>query len=72
MHNKIDLFNQTINEIEKIWSINERLSNFVNFPKNLVLKEKSNNKINVTNKLLDWKLEDNDKFEKVHNLISST
>ena len=55
MHNKIDLFNQTINEIEKIWPINKKLSDFVNFPKNLVLKEKSNNKINVTNILLDWK-----------------
>ena len=71
MHNKIDLFNQTINEIEKIWSINKKLSDFVNFPKNLVLKEKSINKINVTNKLLDWKLENDHKYEKVHNLISN-
>jgi len=71
MHNKIDLFNQTINEIEKIWSINKKLSDFVSFPKNLVLKEKSINKINVTNKLLDWKLENNHKYEKVHNLISN-
>ena len=47
MHNKIDLFNQTINEIEKIWSINKKLSDFVSFPKNLVLKEKSINKINA-------------------------
>ena len=38
MHNKIDLFNQTINEIEKIWSINKKLSDFVNFPKNYKIR----------------------------------
>ena len=45
MHNKIDLFNQTVNEIEKIWSINKKLSDFVSFPKNLVLKEKSKKRL---------------------------
>ena len=55
MSNNEDIFNQTKIEIEKLWSDNEKLSNFVNWPKNLVLTNKSKNKINVTQKLSSWK-----------------
>ena len=40
MLNNENLFIQTKNEIEKLWSDNKKLSNFVKWPKNLVLKEK--------------------------------
>jgi mannose-6-phosphate isomerase-like protein (cupin superfamily) len=46
------------------------LYDFVTWPKNLVLKEKTNNKINVTEKLSIWKSSGNDQIDKIHNLIS--
>ena len=55
MSNNEDIFNQTKIEIEKLWSNNEKLTNFVNWSKNLVLTNKSKNKINVTQKLSSWK-----------------
>ena len=47
MLNNENLFIQTKDEIEKLWSNNKKLSNFVIWPKNLVLKKKTINKINV-------------------------
>ena len=70
MLNNENLFIQTKNEIEKLWSDNKKLSDFVGWPKNLVLKEKNNNKINVTEKLSIWKSSDNHQVDKIHNLIS--
>ena len=71
MSNNEDLFNQTKIELEKLWSDNKRLTNFVNWPKNLVLSNKSKNKINVTQKLSSWKLNGNQQIDKIHNLISN-
>ena len=70
MLNNENLFIQTKNEIEKLWSDNKKLSNFVKWPKNLVLKEKTTHKINVTEKLSIWKSSDNHQVDKIHNLIS--
>ena len=47
------------------------MSDFVNWPKNLVLEEKSINKINVTTKFSNWKSKGNKQTDKVHNLLSS-
>ena len=55
MLNNENLFIQTKNEIEKLWSNNKKLSSFVKWPKNLALKEKTKHKINVTEKLSIWK-----------------
>ena len=71
MSNNEDIFNQTKIEIEKLWSNNEKLTNFVNWPKNLVLTNKSKNKINVTQKLSSWKSNNDEQIDKVHNLISN-
>ena len=71
MSNKEDIFNQTKIEIEKLWSNNEKLTNFVNWPKNLVLTNKSKNKINVTQKLSSWKSNNDQQIDKIHNLISN-
>ena len=70
MLNNESLFIQTKDEIEKLWSNNKKLSDFVIWPKNLVLKEKTVNKINVTEKLSIWKSSGNDQIDKIHNLIS--
>ena len=70
MLNNENLFIQTKDEIEKLWSNNKKLSDFVIWPKNLVLKEKNINKINVTEKLSIWKSSGNDQIDKIHNLIS--
>ena len=71
MSNNEDIFNQTKIEIEKLWSDNKQLTNFVNWPKNLVLTNKSKNKINVTQKLSSWKSNNDEQIDKVHNLISN-
>ena len=71
MSNNKDIFNQTKIEIEKLWSDNEKLTNFVNWPKNLVLTNKSKNKINVTQKLSSWKSNNYEQIDKIHNLISN-
>ena len=71
MLNNENLFIQTKNEIEKLWSNNKKLSNFVKWPKNLVLKEKTTHKINVTEKLSIWKSSDDHQIDKIHNLISN-
>ena len=71
MSNNEDIFNQTKIEIEKLWSDNEKLTNFVNWPKNFVLTNKSKNKINVTQKLSSWKSNNDQQIDKIHNLISN-
>ena len=38
MNNNEELFNQATNEIAKLWSDNKKLSDFVNWPNNLILK----------------------------------
>ena len=70
MLNNESLFIRTKDEIEKLWSNNKKLSDFVIWPKNLVLKEKNINKINVTEKLSIWKSSGNNQIDKIHNLIS--
>ena len=70
MLNNENLFIQTKDEIEKLWSNNKKLSDFVIWPKNLVLKEKTINKINVTEKLSIWRSSGNSQIDKIHNLIS--
>ena len=67
MFNNENLFIQTKNEIEKLWSDNEKLTNFVKWPKNLVLKEKTTHKINVTEKLSIWKSSGDHQIDKIHN-----
>ena len=71
MQNNVDLFNQTISEIKKLWSDNIKLSDFVNFPNNLILKEKPINSIAVTQIFSNWKSEGNQQTDKVHNLLSN-
>ena len=71
MLNNENLFIQTKEEIEKLWSNNKKLSNFVKWPKNLVLKEKTTHKINVTEKLSIWKSSGDHQIDKIHNLISN-
>ena len=70
MLNYENLFIKTKNEIEKLWSDNKQLSKFVSWPKNLVLKEKTINKINVTKELSFWKSKGNNHINKIHDLIS--
>ena len=70
MLNNEDLFNQTIIEIEKLWTKNKRLSNFVNWPKSLVLTKKPINEIKVTKKLSSWKSKGSEQVNKIHNLIT--
>ena len=38
MNNTTDIFDKAKIEIQKLWADHKELSNFVNFPKNLVLK----------------------------------
>ncbi|MDA9618876.1 dimethylsulfonioproprionate lyase family protein [bacterium] len=71
MLNNENLFIQTKDEIEKLWSNNKKLSNFVKWPKNLALKEKTTHKINVTEKLSIWKSSGDHQIDKIHNLISN-
>ena len=71
MLNNEDLFNQTIIEIEKLWTKNKRLSNFVNWPKSLVLTKKPINEIKVTKKLSSWKSKGSEQVNKIHNLITN-
>ena len=47
MLNNESLFIQTKDEIEKLWSNNKKLSDFVIWPKNLVLKEKNLSLIHI-------------------------
>jgi len=70
MNNNEELFNQAKNEIEKLWSDNKNLSDFVDWPNDLILKEKNTHKINVADKLSTWKSPNDNQVDKIHNLIS--
>ena len=70
MSNTENIFNNAKNEIEKLWNSNRVLSNFVKFPKNLLLKDFKINKIPVTDKLLKWNLNLNTKLIELHKSIS--
>ena len=70
MSNTENIFNNAKNEIEKLWNSNRVLSNFVKFPKNLLLKDLKINKIPVTDKLLKWNLNLNTKLIELHKSIS--
>ena len=71
MNNNEELFNEAKNEIEKLWSDNKKLSDFVNWPNDLILKEKNTHKINVADKLSTWKSPNDNQVDKIHNLISN-
>ncbi len=68
---KEKLFNDTLKEIKKLWTEYDDLSNFVKWPKNLIYVKNNKNKIEVTDKLLAWKSDNNSKINKIHNLISN-
>jgi len=70
MSNTENIFNNAKNEIEKLWNNKSVLSNFVKFPKNLLLKDLKINKIPVTDKLLKWNLNLNTKLIELHKSIS--
>ena len=70
MSNTENIFNNAKSEIEKLWNNKSVLSNFVKFPKNLLLKDLNKNKIPVTDKLFKWNLNLNTKLIELHNSIS--
>ena len=70
MSNTENIFNNAKSEIEKLWNSKSVLSNFVKFPKNLLLKDLKINKIPVTDKLLKWNLNLNTKLIELHKSIS--
>ena len=70
MSNTENIFNNAKSEIEKLWNNKSVLSNFVKFPKNLLLKDLNKNKIPVTDKLFNWNLNLNTKLIELHNSIS--
>ena len=54
MNNTKNIFNKAIVEIQKLWADNKELSNFVNFPNNLILNSLKSQKTPVTDKLYNW------------------
>ena len=71
MSNIENIFENTKNEVEKLWYNNNTLSNFVKFPKNLSLINFSRNKIPVTEKLFNWNSNLESNLKELHILISS-
>ena len=71
MSNTENIFNNAKSEIEKLWNNNSVLSNFVEFPKNLFLKNFDKNRIPATDKLLNWNSNLDTKLIELHNSISS-
>ncbi len=71
MSNIENIFENTKNEVEKLWYNNNVLSNFVKFPKNLSLINFSRNKIPVTEKLFNWNSNLESNLKELHILISS-
>ena len=71
MSNIENIFENTKNEVEKLWYNNNILSNFVKFPKNLSLINFSRNKIPVTEKLFNWNSNLESNLKELHILISS-
>ena len=65
-----NIFNNAKSEIEKLWNNNSVLSNFVEFPKNLFLKNFDKNRIPATDKLLNWNSNLDTKLIELHNSIS--
>ena len=66
-----NIFNNAKSEIEKLWNNNSVLSNFVEFPKNLFLKNFDKNRVPATDKLLNWNSNLDTKLIELHNSISS-
>ena len=64
-----NIFNVAKNEIEKLWNENRVLWNFVEFPKNLQLKNFNTNKIPVTDKLFNWESNLGTNLKKLHQTI---
>ena len=71
MSNLENIFENTKDEVEKLWYNNSILSNFVKFPKNLSLINFSRNKIPVTEKLFNWNSNLESNLKELHILISS-
>tara|TARA_A100001011_G_scaffold394385_1_gene486670 strand:+ start:716 stop:1309 length:594 start_codon:yes stop_codon:yes gene_type:complete len=71
MSNVENIFENTKDEVEKLWYNNSTLSNFVKFPKNLSLINFSRNKIPVTEKLFNWNSNLESNLKELHILISS-
>ena len=68
--NKIEnIFNDAKNEIQKLWSNNNELFNFVKFPQNLYLKNFNTNKIPATKKLFNWNSNLNTNLKELHKVI---
>ena len=70
MNNTTDIFDKAKIEVQKLWANHKELSNFVNFPKNLVLKSLKSQKISVTDKLFNWNKNLNTKLLELHKAIS--
>ena len=71
MSNVENIFENTKDEVEKLWYNNSTLSNFVKFPKNLSLINFRRNKIPVTEKLFNWNSNLESNLKELHILISS-
>ena len=71
MSNIENIFENTKDEVEKLWYNNSTLSNFVKFPKNLSLINFRRNKIPVTEKLFNWNSNLESNLKELHILISS-
>ena len=71
MNNTKNIFNKAIFEIQKLWADNKELSNFVNFPNNLILNSLKSQKAPVTDKLYNWNQNLNTNLEELHATISN-
>ena len=70
MNNTTDIFDKAKIEVQKLWANHKELSNFVNFPKNLVLNSLKSQKTSVTDKLFNWNKNLNTKLLELHKSIS--
>ena len=70
MNNTADIFDKAKIEVQKLWANHKELSNFVNFPKNLVLNSLKSQKTSVTDKLFNWNKNLNTKLLELHKAIS--
>ena len=70
MNNTTDIFDKAKIEVQKLWANHKELSNFVNFPKNLVLNSLKSQKTSVTDKLFNWNKNLNTKLLELHKAIS--
>ena len=68
--NKLEnIFNGAKNEIEKLWNENSALWDFVEFPKDLQLKNFNANKIPAADKLFNWKSNLSTDLKELHQTI---